>query len=217
MFYEPYKGAPLPYDPFKAVVAPRPIGWIATRSLSGAENLAPYSFFNAVSNDPPVVMFSSTGEKDSLTFARESGCFVAHSVSEAMFDAMNQSSAPYARGVSEIAETGLAMTDATHVNAPRLIDAPSALECVVTEIRQPVDRHGRPTEDWMVFGEVIGVHLRDDLITEKGWFDTEGAALMARCGYAHYAVARPLVTKRRPAAIQNTLSEAAKTEAAKSA
>lgn len=198
MFYEPKDGHRLPRDPFKALVAPRPIGWIATRSASGEENLAPYSFFNAVSDDPPIVMFSSGGQKDSVTFARQSGCFVAHSVPEGMFDAMNQSSANYPRGTSEIAATGLAVEDARLIHAPRLRDAPSALECVVTQIIEPRGRSGESSGYVMVLGEVVGVHIHDDFITGEGRFDSQKAALMARCGYADYAVAAQMIAKRRP-------------------
>ncbi|MFK7792189.1 MAG: flavin reductase family protein [Devosiaceae bacterium] len=198
MFFEPNKGHPFRHNPFKAVVAPRPIGWIATRSTDGRENLSPYSFFNAVSDEPPIVMFSSGGEKDSLTFARESGCFVAHSAPETMFEAMNQSSATYPRGVSEIAATGLRVDDAKLVNAPRLVDAPSALECVVTQIIQPIGQDGEKSSYFMIFGEVVGVHIHDDFITKEGRFDSNRAALMARCGYADYAVAREIEPKPRP-------------------
>ena len=84
----------LPHDPFKAIVAPRPIGWISTRSLSGAVNLAPYSFFNAISDGPKLVMFSSVGMKDSASFAIESGEFVANLATEALARHLNRSSAP---------------------------------------------------------------------------------------------------------------------------
>ncbi|MFN3169503.1 MAG: flavin reductase family protein [Hyphomicrobiales bacterium] len=198
MFYEPSEGHPFPHNPFKALVAPRPIGWIATRSKSGVENLSPYSFFNAVSDEPPIVVFSSDGAKDSLTFARESGCFVAHSAPESLFEAMNQSSAAYARGVSEIAATGLASVDAQRVNAPRLVDAPSALECVVTQIIQPLDKDGQPSRYHMVFGQVVGVHIHDDYLTEEGRFDSAKASLMARCGYLDYAIANTITAKPRP-------------------
>ncbi len=198
MFFKPSEGHPFPYNPFKALVAPRPIGWIATRSPSGADNLAPYSYFNAVSDAPPIVMFSSSGEKDSLTFARETGCFVAHSVSHALFDAMNQSSATYPRGVSEIAATGLACEDAELVAAPRIVDAPSALECVVTQIIQPLGKDGSKSGNWMVFGEVVGVHVNDGYLTDEGRFDSNKAALVARCGYMDYAIAETIVEKRRP-------------------
>lgn len=198
MFYEPADGHGLPHNPFKALVAPRPIGWIATRALSGAENLAPYSYFNAVSDDPPIIMFSSTGEKDSLTYARASGCFVAHSVCQAMFEAMNQSSAAYARGTSEIAATGLATRQGKVVNAPVLCDAPSALECVVTQILQPEGKNGEKSAVYMVFGEVVGVHIHDDYLREDGRFDADKAALMARGGYMDYAVADQWLSKPRP-------------------
>lgn len=203
MFFEPSKGHPFRHNPFKALVAPRPIGWIATRGASGAENLAPYSYFNAVSDEPPIVMFSSSGEKDSLTLARESGCFVAHSVSHELFEAMNQSSATYPRGVSEIGVTALACEDARLVAAPRLIDAPSALECVVTQIIQPLGKTGRKSENWIVFGEVVGVHLHDDFITGDGRFDSVKAALVARCGYLDYAIAETIVEKRRPKPVKS--------------
>jgi flavin reductase (DIM6/NTAB) family NADH-FMN oxidoreductase RutF len=198
MFYEPSLGHPFRHNPFKALVAPRPIGWIATRSKSGAENLSPYSFFNAISDEPPIIVFSSDGEKDSLSFAREAGCFVAHSVSAALFDAMNQSSAAYARGVSEIEATGLASVDAERVDAPRLVDAPSALECIVTQIMQPLDKDGVPSRYHMVFGQVVGVHIHDDYVTEDGRFDSSKASLMARCGYLDYAVASTITAKSRP-------------------
>lgn len=198
MFYEPKDGHGLPFNPFKALVAPRPIGWIATRSKAGEENLAPYSYFNAVGDEPPIVMFSSSGVKDTLTFARESGCFVAHSVSEVMFDAMNQSSAAYERGVSEIEATSLASEQARLVDAPRLIDAPSALECVVTDVFQPRGRSGEPSGNWIVLGEVVGVHIGDQFLTGEGRFDAKSASLMARCGYMDYAVADHIVAKPRP-------------------
>lgn len=200
MFYEPKNGHGLPHNPFKALVAPRPIGWIATRSKAGEDNLAPYSYFNAVSDDPPIVMFSSSGVKDTLTFARETGCFVAHSVSQSMFDAMNQSSALYERGASEIAATGLASEQARLVDAPRLIDAPSALECVVTDIFQPRGKSGEAVEHWIVLGEVVGVHIGDQFLTGEGRFDAKAASLMARCGYMDYAIADHIVAMPRPKA-----------------
>ncbi len=198
MFYTPEEGHPFRYNPFKALVAPRPIGWIATRSRDGRENLAPYSYFNAVSDEPPIVFFSSSGEKDSMTFAQESGCFVAHSVSQVLFDAMNQSSATYPRGVSEIAATGLRTENGQVVDAPVLIDAPSALECVVTEIKRPLTKDGGEAPHWLVFGEVVGVHIHDGLTTAEGRFDSAKAALMARCGYLDYAVVDKVVAKKRP-------------------
>jgi flavin reductase (DIM6/NTAB) family NADH-FMN oxidoreductase RutF len=101
----------LPHDPFKAIVAPRPIGWISTRALDGRINLAPYSFFNGFSSAPPIVGFSSEGWKDSASFARESGEFVANLATQDLQSAMNETSAPFARGDNEFARAGLTMAE----------------------------------------------------------------------------------------------------------
>jgi flavin reductase (DIM6/NTAB) family NADH-FMN oxidoreductase RutF len=113
---------------------------------------------------------------------------------------MNQSSAPYGRGVSEIEATGLQSEPARLVDAPRLIDAPSALECLVTDIFQPSDKSGKPVPHWVVLGEVVGVHINDRFLTGEGRFDAKMASLMARCGYMDYAVADHIVAKPRPKA-----------------
>ena len=126
----------LPHDPFKAIVAPRPIGWISTRALDGRINLAPYSFFNAFSSAPPIVGFSSEGCKDSATFARESGEFVANLASRDLMQAMNATSAPLPRGESEFAHAGLTMAPCRLVKAPRVAEAHAALECKVVAGRR---------------------------------------------------------------------------------
>ncbi|TCD12377.1 flavin reductase family protein [Oricola cellulosilytica] len=196
-FYEPAKGHGLPHNPFKAIVAPRPIGWISTRSASGAINLAPYSFFNAVADNPPVVMFSSTGRKDSVTFAEETGEFVCNYVGEAQRDAMHQSSFAYPRGVSEFSDAGLEEAQCRIVKPPRVAGAPAALECAVTVIMPVKDRGGADTDNWLVFGEVVGVHLSEAALTD-GYFDLAKAKPVARLGYLDYgsgftitAIARP--------------------------
>ena len=122
MFYEPDRRdrALLPHDPFKAMVAPRPIGWISTRSLAGAVNLAPYSFFNAVGGAPPLLAFSSEGAKDSAAFAEESGEFVWNMASFALRDAMNASAASLPRGQSEFDYAGLETAPCVKVKAPRV-------------------------------------------------------------------------------------------------
>ena len=107
MFYEPRNGHGLPHDPFKAIVAPRPIGWISSISAKGEVNLAPYSYFNGVMSRPPVVMFSSEGRKDSLAFIRETGEFVCNLATWDLREAMNVTSAPVARGVNEMQKAGL--------------------------------------------------------------------------------------------------------------
>ena len=198
MFYEPANGHGLPFNPFKAIVAPRPIGWISTRSADGIANLAPYSFFNAVSDTPPIVMFSSSGRKDSLRNAEETGEFVCNHVGEAQFKAMSQTSFAYEPSVSEFAAAGLEEVECRVVRAPRVAGAPAALECVVTEIIRPRDREGRFGDNWLVFGEVVGVHIEDGMLTDEGRFDFEKAKPVTRLGYLDYGMAPPVVTLARP-------------------
>ncbi len=124
----------LPHDPFKAIVAPRPIGWISTRALDGRINLAPYSFFNGFSSAPPIVGFSSEGWKDSASFAKESGEFVANLATHDLQGPMNETSAPFARGDNEFARAGLTMAECRLVAAPRVAESPAALECKVVEV-----------------------------------------------------------------------------------
>lgn len=137
MFYEPSKGHGLPHDPSKAIVAPRPIGWISTLNAAGEINLAPYSFFNAVSTRPFIVWFSSEGEKDSATFAQETGEFVANLVSRDLAEKMNRTSVSAPRGVNEFVYADLAMAPSRLVAPPRVAAAPAALECQVTEVFRP--------------------------------------------------------------------------------
>jgi flavin reductase (DIM6/NTAB) family NADH-FMN oxidoreductase RutF len=130
MFYEPRKrNHGLPHDPFKAIVAPRPIGWITSLSAKGEINLAPYSFFNGVSTDPPMVMFSSEGRKDSITFIEETKEFVCNLVTWDLRGQMSMTSATYSRGANEMNEAGLDPAPSVLVNPPRVRASPCALEC----------------------------------------------------------------------------------------
>ncbi len=140
MFYEPrLRNHGLSHDPLKALVAPRPIGWISSVAADGAVNLAPYSFFNMVSDRPPIAMFSSDGRKDSLRNVEETGEFVCNIVTTEFTDAMNTSSAPYPHGVNEFEKAGLAMEASSLVKPPRVKGIAAALECKVTAI-QPLAR-----------------------------------------------------------------------------
>lgn len=189
----------LPHDPFKAIVAPRPIGWVSTRAADGSTNLAPYSFFNAVCDAPPMLMFSSAGMKDSASFAVESGEFVWNLPTWDLRESMNESSRPLERGTSEIDRQGLATEAGRLVSAPRILASPVALECVVTETLELRDRHGTPTDRHVVVGEVVGVHLDERLIAEDGRFDTAAARPIARCGYTdEYSVLDELFHLGRP-------------------
>src|SRR5262245_32874843 len=125
MFYETDKrNHGLPHDPFKAIVAPRPIGWITSISRNGEINLAPYSYFNAVSTRPPIVCFSSEGRKDSLAFVEETREFVCNLATFDLRLAMNETSAPYPRGVDEMREAGLTPAPSRLIKPPRVAEAP---------------------------------------------------------------------------------------------
>ena len=200
MFYETAlrDKALLPRDPFKAIVAPRPIGWISTRAPDGRVNLAPYSFFNAFSSSPAILGFSSEGMKDSATFAIDSGEFVANLASFDLFHAMNETSASLPRGTSEFERAGLTMAECRLVKAPRVAQAHAAFECKVVEMVQLKSHRGAPLENFLVLGEVVGVHI-DDACIAGGRFDTARAKPLGRCGYQDYAVVDGLVALARPA------------------
>lgn len=199
MFYKPEDGHGLPHNPFNAIVTPRPIGWISTRGADGAENLAPYSFFNAVAYFPPQVMFSSTsvkddrdGTKDSVGNIRETGVFCVNIVEYAMRDAMNLTSGSYGRDVDEFALAGLHREDCQTIACSRVKDAPAALECKLTQIVQ------LPGEaNFAVFGEVTGVHMRDDCMV-NGMFDVTTYQPLARMGYMDYARITDVFSLKRP-------------------
>jgi flavin reductase (DIM6/NTAB) family NADH-FMN oxidoreductase RutF len=197
MFYEPSKGHGLPHDPSKAIVAPRPIGWISTIDRDGKVNLAPYSFFNAVSTRPFIVWFSSEGEKDSATMAAETGEFVANLVSRDLAEKMNRTAVDAPRGVSEFTYADLAMAPSRLVAPPRVAEAPAALECKVTEILRPKALDGTQTSAIVVAGEVVGVHI-DDAYLKDGLFDIVRSGNVARLGYMDYASVNEVFSMRRP-------------------
>lgn len=189
MFYRPENGHGLPHNPFNAIVAPRPIGWISTRGAGGADNLAPYSFFNAVAYVPPQVMFASTsakpdrdGTKDSVANIRETGCFCVNIVEQAAIDAMNASSAPLAAGMDEFAHAGIAKATAITQPCAIVADAPAVLECRADQI---VPLAG--AANVAVFGTVTGVHIRADCVVD-GRFDVTRFGLVSRLGYRDYAI-----------------------------
>jgi flavin reductase (DIM6/NTAB) family NADH-FMN oxidoreductase RutF len=199
MFYEAGRRdkSLLPNDPFKAIVAPRPIGWISTRSLDGRINLAPYSFFNAFCAAPPIVGFSSDGMKDSASFARESGEFVVNLASADLMQAVSATSAPLPRGQSEFDTAGLTMAPCRLVSAPRVAECRAALECKVVEVATLKTHRGETLDQYLVLGEVVAFHL-DDALVREGRFDTAGARPLARCGYQDYAVVDKLIALARP-------------------
>ena len=185
MFYETAAGHGLPHDPVKALIAPRPIGWICALSASGEVNLAPYSFFNQVSDSPHMVMFSSAGRKDALAFVEETGEFTCSVVSWDQRDAMNATSAPLPRGQSEFAHAGLEAEPSRLVRPPFVRGVPAALECklVKTVELEPLD--GSPAAYIMAIGQVVGVHI-DDRFLHNGAVDTAAMQIISRAGYHDY-------------------------------
>ena len=181
-FYEPSKGHNLPHDPFKAIVAPRPIGWISTRDAEGRVNLAPYSFFNAVCDRPPMVMFSSGGWKDSVSNIKATGEFVCNLVTRALAEKMNQTSAALPHGVNEFEFAGLAAAPSRIVAPPRVAESPAALECRLVRIVQLEDLDGTKLDHYLTIGQVVGVHI-DRAYLRDGLFDLLAAHPVQRAGY----------------------------------
>jgi flavin reductase (DIM6/NTAB) family NADH-FMN oxidoreductase RutF len=189
----------LPHDPFKAIIAPRPIGWISTRARDGRVNLAPYSFFNAFASvEAPIVGFSSEGFKDSAAFAEESGEFAFNLATFDLMQPMSETSAPLPRGVSEFEHARLTMAPCRLIAAPRVAEAHANLECKVTQVLRLTNHKGGDLNNFLVFGEVVAVHI-DDRFIRDGRFDTAAAQPLARCGYQDYAVADKMIALARPA------------------
>ncbi|WP_372571319.1 flavin reductase family protein [Ruegeria jejuensis] len=199
MFYRPEDGHGLPHNPFNAIITPRPIGWISSRDAQGVNNLAPYSFFNGVAYEPPQVMFASTGSKqdqeqgkDSLSNIRQTGVFCVNIVEYASRDAMNASSAALPHDVDEFAHAGLIAQPCETIDCARIADAPAALECRLTQITTLPG-----ASNHVVFGEVTGIHLRDDCLRD-GIFDVTSYQPLARLGYRDYSVVTDLFSLARP-------------------
>ena len=198
MHYEPKSNDHgLPHDPFKALVAPRPIGWISSLDTKGAPNLAPYSFFNAISDHPHLVMFSSADVKDSQSNVERTGEFVCNLATYALRDEMNQSSAPLEHGHSEFDFARLEMAPSLKVKAPRVAASPVALECRYVETVALRDADGHRSRYSGVIGEVVMIHIDESLIVD-GIVDLALAQPIARCGYRDYAVVTELFQMVRP-------------------
>ena len=198
MFYDARRNDHgLPRDPFKAIVSPRPVGWITSISAKGEINLAPYSFFNAVSDDPPIVLFSSEGRKDSLVFIEETREFVCNVATYELRAAVAETSASLPRGVSEMERAHLKPAPSRLVRPPRVADSPCALECKLLQIVDLSDLDGRPVHRHVVFGQVIGIHI-DDRFIKNGRLDTAAMQPIARCGYSDYAVVDRVFSIARP-------------------
>ncbi len=179
--YRPADGHGLAHEPLNALVAPRPIGWISSASAKGVPNLAPYSYFNLFCAYPPIVGFSSWGEKDSVVNARETGEFVWNLVSRDLAEAMNQSSLSVGPEVDEFDLAGLEMLPGVDVAAPRVAAAPVQFECKVTQILTLQTLAGAASPNILVLGEVVRIHI-DPAHIVNGVYQTSSAVPVARGG-----------------------------------
>jgi len=187
----------LAFDPFKAIITPRPIGWISTLDKNGTPNLAPYSFFNALSSSPHMLMFSSEGLKHSAENARDTGEFVFSLATKSLQHPMNASSDTLPAGVNEYEAAELEMAECKKVNAPRVAVSPASMECKLLRCEEVMDLDGNPTDTFLTIGQVVAVHI-DDKYIKDGRFDTAAAQPLARCGYRDYSAVEEVFEIMRP-------------------
>lgn len=181
--YEPAAGHRLAHDPLNSIVAPRPIGWISTRSSGGVLNLAPYSFFNLFNYKPPIIGFASIGWKDSVENVKATGEFVWNLVTAPLAEAMNATSAAVPASHDEFELSGLTPASSKLVQAPRVAESPVSFECRLSQLLRLTDSKGAETDSWLALGEVVVIHIREDMIRD-GQFDTLAAEPIMRGGGA---------------------------------
>jgi len=198
MFYTPQnRDLSLQYDPMKAIIAPRPIGWISTLSQDGIANLAPYSFFNGVGGMPPMLMFSSEGYKDTAINAVQSGEFVHNYASRHLAEEMNATSIPAPKGISEFDHFNIAKVDCEIVSAPRVANAYAAMECKVTDVLETKNVDGEKTGAVIIIGQVVGIHI-DEAVIRDGRFDASLADPITRLGYLDFGYSHDFHEMLRP-------------------
>ena len=171
----------LPFDPFAAIVGPRPIGWMGTLSKEGIPNLAPYSFFNGLNHVPTLVGFASIGYKHTISNIEQTGEFTWNLPSRALAAQMNQSSISAPPEVDEFDLVGLTKAPSKLIKAPRVGEAPVSFECKLCEVIRLKDSNGREVDTWFAYGEVVYVHIRKDMLVD-GIFDTVRARPVLRGG-----------------------------------
>jgi len=184
--YEPRSGHGLAHDPFNAIVGPRPIGWISTRSAAGAVNLAPYSFFNAFNYVPPIIGFASIGAKDTLRNIEETGEFVWNLVTRPLAEQMNQTCAPVGPDVNEFELAELASSPSSQVAVPRVAQSPVSFECRKTQVLQLQGLDGSKVSTWLVLGEVVAVHIAKRLLKDGIYQTAESETVLRGGGPADY-------------------------------
>jgi len=199
MFYTPKEVNVLPYNPFKAIVSPRPVGWISSIDKNQNVNLAPYSFFNAIADDPPMVMFSANGKKsdqknikDSASNIIETKEFVVNMVSKALLKSMNKSSGNYPKNVDEFEICNLQKANCNLVSVPRISESPASLECKLFQVLKLPGKDNN-----MIIGEVVGIHLSDYFL-KNGIFNILDFMPIARLGYKDYTAISKKFTLERP-------------------
>ena len=198
MFYETKTNQHnLAHDPFKAIVSPRPIGWISTLSKEGVANLAPYSFFNAVGENPKMVVFGSVGIKDSARNIADTGEFTCNFVSENLKQVMNLSSADCPPDVSEFDFADIGQAAGNMINCPRVAGAFAALECKLVEILNPLDIDGNRSNNHLIIGQVVGIHIAEEAIVD-GRFDVTLTKPVSRLGYMDFNTVDNVYEMLRP-------------------
>lgn len=206
MFYQTKDPHGLPHDPFKSCIVPRPIGWLTTLDGQGRVNLAPFSFFNGIASDPPLVVAGINGApppngmKDSLANCRETGEFVVNMSTWDLREAMNLTSADVPSDVDEMALAGLTPAPSELVKPPRVAESPIHMECKVHDILDmPCTLEG--SRNTMIIGHVVGIHIDDSVLTD-GLIDMAKVRPIARLGYMDYTVVNEVFAMRRPSAEQ---------------
>jgi flavin reductase (DIM6/NTAB) family NADH-FMN oxidoreductase RutF len=180
-YYEPANGHGLRHDPFNAIIAPRPIGWISSRNAKGHVNLAPYSFFNGFNYIPPIIGFSSTSRKDSIANIEQTGEFVWNLATMDLAKQMNATAAHVAPDISEFTLAGLTEAPSRIVNVPRVAESPVSFECKLTQIIQLQGADGNKVNGWLTLGEVVAVHI-DKTLIKDGVYQTAMARPIVRAG-----------------------------------
>ncbi len=188
MFYEPDKyNHGLPFNPFKSITVPRPIGWISTVDRQGRVNLAPYSQFQNIGYDPPYILFSSSSDryKHSALNAQDTGEFVTNMATYDLRHAVNLTAQPVEAGIDEAQLAELEMIPSNLVKPPRVAASPIHMECkYYCSLTLPGYAPGH--SDTVVVGRVIGVHIKDEFITAEGRIDILKIRPLARMGYMDY-------------------------------
>lgn len=202
MFYETANPHGLRHNPFKALISPRPIGWVSSMDKQGTLNLAPFSFFNAMADNPPIVALgiggshSEGGPKDTLTNIEQCGEFVCNVVTYEIRDAMNATSEMVSRSVNEFDLGNLTAIPSTMIKPPRVLESPVNMECIhLQTIDLPSNNPDQQSR--MVLGQVVGIHINDDIITD-GMVDMGKFHPLARLGYKDYTAVMEVFSLNRP-------------------